>query len=78
MKTLLKNRGSALSFVLNTLLQAKYNMLNAIVTPATVTPSQLSREAGESPEYSIVSAMLAAGYVSMSSFGDNDKVTLYG
>jgi hypothetical protein len=68
MKTLLKNRGPALSFVLNTLLQAKYKVLNAVPTLATLTPSQLARETGESPEYSIVSAMLAAGYVSMSSF----------
>jgi hypothetical protein len=78
MKSLLKNKGSALSFVLNTSLQAKFNMLNAIVTRATLTPSQLSRETGESPEYSMVSAMLAAGHVSMSSFGDYDKVTLHG
>jgi hypothetical protein len=64
--------------VLNTLLQAKYNILNALPTLATVPPSQLSRETGESPEYSIVSAMLAAGHVSLSSFQDKKVVTLRG
>ena len=49
MKSLLKNRGNALLFIINTLLQAKYKELNAIVTPIMLTPSQLSCETGESP-----------------------------
>jgi hypothetical protein len=77
-KTLLKHRGSALSFVLTTLLQAKYNILNDLPTLATLSPSQLARETGESPEYSVVSAMLAAGHVSLSSFQDKEVVTLQG
>jgi hypothetical protein len=77
MKSLLKNRGNALSFIVNTL-QAKNKVLNAIVTPATLTPSQLSSETGESPEYSIVATMLAVGHVAMSSFDVNDNITLQG
>jgi hypothetical protein len=68
MKSLLKNRENALSFIINTLLQAKYKELNAIVTPITLTPSQLSSETGESPEYSVVATMLVARHVAMSSF----------
>jgi hypothetical protein len=76
MKSLLKHRESALSFVLNTLLQAKYNLLNDLPTLATLSPSRLARETGESPEYSVVSAMLAAGHASLSSFQDQVEVTL--
>jgi hypothetical protein len=39
MESLLKNRGDALLFIVNTLLQAKYKELNAIDTPVTLTPS---------------------------------------
>ena len=49
MKSLLKNRGDALLFIVNTLLQAKYKELNAIDTPITLTPSQLSVETEDPP-----------------------------
>ena len=60
MKSLLKNRENALLFIINTLLQAKYKELNAIVTPVTLTPSQLSVETGDPPARSVIATMLAA------------------
>jgi hypothetical protein len=69
MKSLLKNRGNALSFIINTLLQAMYNTLNAIVTPATLTPSLLSNWRITREQYSFSYAnSRTCLYVSMSSF----------
>ena len=68
MKSLLKNRGAALLFIVNTLLQEKYKELNAIDTPITLVPSQLSVATEDPPERTEVGTMLAAGHVAMSAF----------
>jgi hypothetical protein len=78
MKSLLKNMGNALLFIINTLLQAKYNELNAIVTPVTLKPSQLSVETGDPPSHSVIATMLVAGHVAMSSFNVTADITLSG
>jgi hypothetical protein len=49
METLLQHKESALSFVLNTLLHAKYNILTDLPTLATMSSSQRARETGEHP-----------------------------
>jgi hypothetical protein len=76
LKPLLQHRESPVLFVLNTLQQAKYNTLNDLPTPAATSSPQFANLTGETPEYIIVTAMLAAGHVSLSSFQDNNDVTL--
>jgi hypothetical protein len=57
-----------LLFIVNTLLQEKYKELNAIDTPITLVPSQLSVATEDPPERTEVGTMLAAGHVAMSAF----------
>ncbi len=57
-----------LCYSLNTLLQEKYKELNAIDTPITLIPSQLSVATEDPPERTEVGTMLAAGHVAMSAF----------
>jgi hypothetical protein len=58
-----------LDYVLHTLLQANYNILNQLPTAASGLTPQQALTAGVTPESLIVATMLAAGNVAMSSFG---------
>jgi hypothetical protein len=68
---------SPMSFVLNTLLQAKYNLLHQLPTSAATTPPAIMNLNGKTPEYMIVSAMLNAGHSTLSHYTDNNVVTIH-
>ena len=62
-------------FIVNTLLQ-EYKELNAIDTPITLIPSQLSVAIEDPPERTVVGTMLAARHVAMSAFDVSTAITL--
>jgi hypothetical protein len=74
MKSLLNNRGDALLFI-DTLLQ-EYIELNAIDTPITLVPSQLSVATEDPPERTVLGTILAARHVAMYAFDDSTAIML--
>jgi hypothetical protein len=67
---------SPMSFVLNTLLQAKYNLLHSLPTPAAASPMEIMNLNGKNPAYMIVASMLNAGHSALKQYFEHTVVTL--
>jgi hypothetical protein len=65
-----------MSFVLNTLLQAKYNLLHSLPTPAAASPMEIMNLNGKKPAYMIVASMLNAGHSALKQYSEHTVVTL--
>jgi hypothetical protein len=59
--TPLLHKESPMSFVLNTLLQAKYNLLHTLPTPTAALPKEVLNQKGRDPAYMIVASLFNAG-----------------
>ena len=65
-----------MSFVLNTLLQAKYNLLHSLPTPAAASPMEVLNQNGKDPAYMIVASMFNAGQSALTQYSKYTVVTL--
>jgi hypothetical protein len=74
--THLLHKESPISFVLNTLLQYKYNSLHSLATPAAASPIEVLNQNGKQPAYMIVASMLNAGQSALSQYSRYTVVTL--